>query len=645
MEPKRLRIALAGNANVGKSVIFNHLTGLHQHVGNWPGKTVEKAEGTLSFGGYLIDVIDLPGIYSLSTFSLEELISREYIAVERPDVVVNVVDASSLERNLFFTIQLMELGVKMVVALNQIDVAERKGIHIDVERLMKLLGVPVVPTVATKNIGLHQLMAKVLEVAEGGKASSPLRFGKEVERRIEALSMAVGGVETPYPKRWIALKLLEGDEEVQRMVYGEMPQLRDLLERVRREIEEIHGHDAPSVIASERYSLASRIALEASTQTTPKRGLAEWFDMATLHPISGYAVMLTVILAVFYGIFTVGEWISVYLEEAFGILKIVYDSLFQGVLPSLFWVGVVEGLAAGVTIALPYIVPFYIVLSILEDSGYMARIAYLADSAMHRIGLHGKGFIPLVLGFGCNVPATLGCRIMETERERLICAFTATLIPCAARSVVILGLVARYLGFGWAAALYLIDFALIFALGRIAFKVVPGEPLGLIMEMPPYRWPTLAVTAKKAWFKLKDFVYTAFPIIVLGNFMITLADRLGFLKNVQSLLTPITVSWLGLPSASGVPLIFGILRKELALLLLASMLGTTDFSAILTPLQMFVFSFVIMVYIPCIATISVLIKEFGYRRAAIISLSEIGLAIFLGGILSRIMSLLGLGCS
>ncbi|MBS7637945.1 ferrous iron transporter B [Candidatus Bathyarchaeota archaeon] len=439
------------------------------------------------------------------------------------------------------------------------------------------------------------------------------------------------------------MKLLEGDEEVQRMVYGKRPQLRDLVERVRREIEEIHGHDAPSVIASERYSLASRIALEASTQTTPKRGLAEWFDMATLHPISGYAFMLTVILTMFYGIFTMGEWISVYLEGAFGILKMVYDSLFQGALPSLFWEGVVEGVAAGVTIALPYIVPFYIALSVLEDSGYMARIAYLADSAMHRIGLHGKGFIPLVLGFGCNVPATLGCRIMETERERLICAFTATLIPCAARSVVIMGLVARYLGFGWAAALYLIDFALIFALGRIAFKVVPGEPLGLIMEMPPYRWPTLAVTAKKAWFKLKDFVYTAFPIMVLGNLTITLADRLGFLKNVQSLLTPITVSWLGLPSASGVLLIFGILRKELALILLASMLGTTDFSAILTPLQMFVFSFVTMVYIPCIATISVLIKEFGYKRAAIISLSEIGLAIFLGGILSRIMSLLGLG--
>lgn len=643
MEAKRLRIALAGNANVGKSVIFNQLTGLHQHIGNWPGKTVEKAEGTLSFGGYLIDIIDLPGIYSLSTFSLEELISREYIAVERPDVVVNVVDASSLERNLFFTIQLMELGVKMVVALNQIDVAERKGIHIDVERLMKLLGVPVVPTVATKNVGLHQLMARVLEAAEGGREPSPLRLGKEVERRIEAISEAVEGVETPYPKRWVALKLLEGDEEVQRMVYGKRPQLRDLVERGRREIEEIHGHDAPSVIASERYSLASMIALEASTQITPKRSLTEWFETTTVHPISGYGFMLTVMFAVFYGIFRVGEWMAVHLEEAFGMLKTVYDSLFQGALSSLFWDGIVMGLAAGVAIALPYIVPFYIALSILEDSGYMARIAYLADSAMHRIGLHGKGFIPLVLGFGCNVPATLGCSIMETERERLICAFTATLIPCAARSVVIMGLVARYLGFEWAVALYLMDFALIFALGRIAFKVVPGEPLGLIMEMPPYRWPTLGVTAKKAWFKLKDFAYTAFPIMVLGNLAITFADRMGFLSAIQSLLTPITVYWLGLPSASGALLIFGILRKELALILFASMLGTTDFSAVLTPLQMFVFSFVVMVYIPCIATIAVLVKEFGYKRAAIISLSEVALAIFLGGVVFRFLCLFGIG--
>jgi ferrous iron transport protein B len=232
---------------------------------------------------------------------------------------------------------------------------------------------------------------------------------------------------------------------------------------------------------------------------------------------------------------------------------------------------------------------------------------------------------------------------METERERLICAFVASLIPCAARSVVIMGLVAEYVGFEWAIALYLIDFALIFVLGHIAFKAVPGEPMGLIMEMPTYRKPSVKVTASRTWFRMRDFVHEAFPIMVAGNLVIQLADMVGWLNYVQDLLRPVTVLWLGLPVATGVVLIFGVLRKELTLILLASLMGTSNFALILSPVQMFVFSFVVMVYVPCIATIAVLVKEFGYRRAAVISLSEIGLAVVLGGILFRILTLLGFG--
>ena len=639
----RLRVALAGNANVGKSVIFNQLTGLHQHVGNWPGKTVERAEGTLSFGGYTIDVLDLPGIYSLSTFSIEELISREYIAVERPDVLVNVVDASVLERNLFFTLQLLELEPRMVVALNQVDIAESKGIHIDVGRMSELLGVPVIPTVATKNIGLQELMMEVIEVASGERRlPSAIRFGAEVERRIEELAEEVGEVETPYPPRWVAIKLLEGDDEVGRMIHRLKPSVEDLAERLRSEIEEIHGHDTPSVIASERYAVASSIAAEASTHLAPRRTLADRLDEATSHPVLGYVFMAAVVLAVFYGIFRFGDYASGLMGEGFEALRAIYEARFgSGALAAFVWDGLIEGVVAGVTIALPYIVPFYVALSVLEDSGYLARIAFLMDSAMHRIGLHGKGFIPLMLGFGCNVPACLGCRIMETERERLICGFVASLVPCAARSIVIMGLVAEYVGFEWAIALYLIDFALIFALGRVAFKVVPGEPMGLIMEMPIYRMPTLQVTASRTWFKLKDFVYTAFPIIVAGNLVIQLADLAGILDLVQGVLSPVTVRWLGLPAAAGVVLIFGILRKELTLILLASLMGTSNFALVLTPVQMFVFAFVVMIYIPCIATIAVLVREFGYKAAAIISLAEIGLAIALGGVLLRILTLLG----
>ncbi|MFQ6053140.1 MAG: ferrous iron transport protein B [Candidatus Bathyarchaeia archaeon] len=642
---RRLRVALAGNANVGKSVIFNQLTGLHQHVGNWPGKTVERAEGTLIFGGYTIDIIDLPGIYSLSTYSIEELISREYIAVERPDVLVNVVDASVLERNLFFTLQLLELEPRMVIDLNQVDLAESKGIRVDHARLSELLGVPVVPTVATKNIGLKELMQKVVEVAQDeGPPPTAIRFGPEVEKRVEALTEALREVESPYPPRWNAIKLLEGDDEVEKAIYGLKPELGDRVEELRREMEEAHGHDAPSVIASERYAIASRIAAEASTLIAPKRTFVDRLEEATSHPVLGYLIMTALVLTVFFGIFTFGDYTSGIIAGGFEALRTGYEDLLgSGAAASFLWDGVIEGVVAGVTIALPYIVPFYVALSVLEDSGYLARIAFLTDSAMHRIGLHGKGFIPLMLGFGCNVPACLGCRIMETERERLICAFVASLVPCAARSIVIMGLVAEYVGFEWAIALYLIDFVIILALGRLAFKVVPGEPMGLIMEMPPYRRPTLRVTASRTWFKLRDFVNTAFPIMIMGNLVIHLADLVGLLGLVQGALSPVTVGWLGLPAATGVVLIFGVLRKELTLILLASLMGTSNFAQVLTPTQMFVFAFVVMIYVPCIATIAVLVREFGYRRAAVISLTEIGFATALGGVLLRVLMFLGFG--
>lgn len=272
----------------------------------------------------------------------------------------------------------------------------------------------------------------------------------------------------------------------------------------------------------------------------------------------------------------------------------------------------------------------------------MARIAYLMDSAMHHIGLHGKGFIPLMLGFGCSVPAVLGTRIMETEKERMIAAFTATLVPCAARSIVIMGLVATYVGFEWALILYLLDFALIFVLGRIAFKALPGEPVGLIMEMPSYRMPTLGVTASRTWFKLEHFVKEAFPIMLIGNLAIQLASLVGLLDWVQGFLSPMTVGWLGLPAATGVTLIFGILRKEMTLILLGTMLGTTNLAAVLTPVQMFVFSFVVMIYVPCIATVGALVKEFGYRKAFVISAAEIVLALVLGGVIYRLITFFGL---
>jgi ferrous iron transport protein B len=631
-------MALAGNANVGKSVIFNHLTGLHQHIGNWPGKTVEKAEGTLYFRGRLIDVIDLPGIYSLSTFSLEERISREYIAREKPDVVINVVDASALERNLFFTLQLLELEPRMVVALNQVDVAERRGIKVDPGELERQLGVPVLPTVAVTGRGVHALLERALEVAEGKRRVKPRRFsyGREIERRIHRLLPLLEGVDTGYPPRWAALKLLEGDEEIKERVRRISPRAVKLAEESSKELEELYGEKTPLLLTSRRYGLASRIA-NRSQELSPRPSPTGRMDELTTHPVLGYLLLAAVLLSLFLTVF----WVGSRAEEG---LERVTDPLVKAAserLGELAGEGVLGGILAGLTIALPFVLPFYVLLTLLEDTGYLARAAFLMDGLMHRVGVHGKAFIPLLLGYGCNVPACLGCRIMETERERTLSVFLSTLVPCAARTVVILGLVGRFVGMGWAVGLYLLDWAVILLLGRVAYRVMPGEPVGLILEIPPYRRPHLPTVLRGSWERTKDFLYVALPFILGGSLLLTALRMVGFLDSFSNLLSPLTVGWLGLPAAAGVVLLFGLLRKELTLIMLTLLLGS-DLSLYLTPIQMIVFATVTMFYFPCVATLAALVREVGWRKSLAMALSEILFALWLGGVMFRILTLAGL---
>ena len=644
MNKKKLLIALAGNANVGKSVIFNYLTGLHQHIGNWPGKTVERAEGTLYFRGYTVDIVDLPGIYSLSTYSLEESVSRKYIAVESPDLVINVVDASVLERNLFFTLQLIELETPMILALNQIDMAKGKGIQIDMEKLETLLGVPVIPTVAVKGVGIAKLLEKAIETVEREpvKKRPQVRYGEEVEEKISLLVEQMKSAQSVYPPRYVAIKLLEGDKEIESEVKKTAPQVMPIAKKLARKIKTLHGHACSTVITSERYEAAGCIARATQKLVPPiKPTLGERLHDITTHRVIGYAVLAFSLLLMFYSIFTFGDQTSRLLSDLLYGLEPFFTSIFgTGIMGNLMWGGVMEGIIAGVTIVLPYIIPFYVTLFFLENSGYLSRIAFLMDNAMHKIGLHGKAFIPLMLGFGCNVPACLGCRIMETQRERLLAAFVTTLVPCAACTVIILGLVGRFLGVQWALALYLFDLVIIFALGRLAFKVVPGEPTALIMEMHDYRWPHLKTVLKQMWFRVAEFVKIAFPLIIIGSIALKLAEVSGVLEKVAVVLSPVTVVWLGLPAITGITLMFGVLRKELSLAMLAALLGTTNFAQVLSPVQMVVFTLVAMLYIPCIATIAALVKDFGWKKALFISVFEIAFAIFVGGIALRLLTLL-----
>ncbi len=628
---------------MGKSVIFNHLTGLHQHIGNWPGKTVEKAEGTLHFKGYTIDIIDLPGIYSLSTFSLEELISREYIAVEKPDLVINVVDASILERNLFFTLQLIELETPLVMALNQIDMAKDKGIEVDCEKLAGILGIPIVPMTAIKGIGVYDLLEKAVEKVElNGKPNpSIIRYGDEVEERISALAALIATSPVKYPSRYTAIKLLEQDEEIQREMTALNPKITSAAQRLAGEIEAIHGHSCVTVVTSERYDVAGCIARDVQRIRPPKKPLLrERLHTYTTHRVLGYPIMLAAVLAMFFAVFTVGDFLSGLLGDFFYGWQPAFENLLGGgFLGELLWGGVMEGIIAGITVAIPYIAPFYVLLYFLEDSGYLSRIAFLMDQLMHKMGLHGKAFIPLMLGYGCNVPACLGCRIMETERERLLAGFVTTLVPCAAQTVIILGLVGEFVGIEWALAIYAFNLLVIFILGRLAFKILPGEPTALIMEMNDYRLPHMKTVARQAWFRLEEFIKLALPLIIVGSFIVKLLDILQLLDYIAGVLSPITVGWLGLPAITGITLIFGVLRKELTLIMLATLLGTTNFAAVLTPIQMIVFTLVAIFYIPCIATIAALVKEYDWKKAISITLFEIVFAIALGGIAFRLLSM------
>jgi ferrous iron transport protein B len=636
-QEKELTIALAGNANVGKSAIFNQLTGSHQIIGNWPGKTIERREGYLIYKGYKIRVVDLPGIYSFSTYSEEELISRDFIVKEKPNIVINVVDALHLERNLFFTFQLIELESNLVIALNQVDLLEKADFNIDSKKLEDILNIPVIPTVAIEGKGIEKLIEKCIEIYEGKIDYKPIniRYGKEVEDRIEELIKIVKETYS-YPKRWFVIKLLEGDEEIKKLIKDE--NILKIIKEKSEELESIHGEPISLILTQEKYNLSNRITKEVLTKKEKKFNLSNFLDKFFLHPFFGYVILIISLFLIFYSIFKFGDFISNYLGLLFEILKnIVLKINMNETLKKILWDGIGEGIIGGISVALPYLIPFYILLSIFEDSGYLSRMAFFTDSFMHFVGLHGKAFFPLMLGFGCNVPAVLGSRILETKKQKFITATLATIVPCSARTIVILGLVGIFLGFKYVLIIYLIDFIIIFLFGKILSIFVPGRSYGLIMEIPPLRKPSLKIVLKQSWFRIKDFIYFAFPIIVFGSFLLQILNITHLIDGFVNLVSPLFLTFLGLPPLTSIPLIFGILRKELTLIMLFSLFGTNDVLSFMTPKQIIIYSLITLFYFPCIATFAALKREIGLLNTILITILEILFAFLLGGLLNFIL--------
>ncbi|MDP2920427.1 MAG: ferrous iron transport protein B [Dehalococcoidia bacterium] len=638
---KPITIALAGNANVGKSVIFNQLTGSHQTIGNWPGKTVESAEGFLHHKGYDITIVDLPGIYSLSTFSLEELVTREYIAYEKPDVIINVIGAPVLERNLFFTLQLMEMGLPMVVCLNQMDIATEKGIAIDAKKLETMLGTPVVPTVAARGQGIPELIEKAVQTAQRkqGLITVPLVFRDGIETQVGDLARLIETerLELEYPARFVAVKLLEGDTKIKELVGEKSENALRTADDMAAQLENTYQQPRFAIVASERYVLASQIARDVQSQAAVKITLADRLDRLTTQKVFGYIMSFAVIVGLLLWTFTVGNYLSTLLSNVFSFFQNV-NPVINGPVWSIIWNGIFGGFVAGVTLVIPYVIPFYLMLAIMEDSGILTRVAFMMDSAMHQMGLHGKSIIPLILGYGCNVPAIYTTRIMGTRRERLLASFAITFAPCAARTIVILGLVAAFVGTGWALALYAIDLLIMFTAVKVALRVIPGDTPGLIMEIHSFKTPSLSVVARQTWSRTRSLVYMVMPLYIIGTALVQGLYAFGVLEPVNNALSFLTVGWLGLPVIAGILLIFGVVRKELILLTLVAIYGT-NVALVLTSAQFIILALVGILYLPCIATIGILAKEFGWKASAVISAANLFTALLVGGIAARVITL------
>ncbi|MFX1338534.1 MAG: ferrous iron transport protein B [Promethearchaeota archaeon] len=689
-----INIALAGNPNVGKSVIFNQLTGLSQTIGNWPGKTVERMEGYLDFLGYHFNIVDLPGIYSLSTYSLEEIVSREYIVSDEVDLIINVIDATNLERNLFFTFQLLELRVPMILAINQMDILRKRKIELDFEELERIFKLPALPVVAVHGTGVHQLLEEAIEMVvyrhfhshfdvsaseleecdhhghdyyreehvhdkvkswpplkrefEFPDLSSILSFGKEVESKIKDLTVKINKYQEhfasfQYPPRFLAIKLLEDDEEIKK-IFESDDKLRNSIEiakKYRNELEEYHGEDIHTIISSEIYNnihqVIEKVMQRKSKEKAKKTSLADKIDHLTTHSFWGYVILVLVIFGIYAFTFTVGDFLGGLLEVLYGNLSVpIYDTYGENnIWVKIFWNGAVGGFFGAVGGVLVYVIPFFLIIEILQDSGYLPRAAFLMDRVMHALGVHGKTIIPMILGFGCNVPACAGCRIMETEREKRISIVLSSLVPCAAVMTVVMGLVGRYLGLFWLLFLFAINFSVILLVGRILNKTMPGVCTELIMEMHEYRVPNYSVITKQTWIRSKEFIYKALPLIIVLGIILEILLELRALDPINIVLSPITVFWLGLPIVTGVFLLYGILRKELTLVLLALLASSMGLTLLelMTPIQMIVFCLVTMLYIPCFATIIIIAKQTNWKYALQISFMEISIALLIGGLI------------
>lgn len=526
-----IRVALAGNPNSGKTTLFNALTGAHHKVGNYPGVTVEKKEGNRLYKETNFHFVDLPGIYSLTAYSIDEVVARDFLLHERPDVVVDVMDSTNLERHLYLCLQFQELGIPVVGALNMTDEAEERGIKINKEFLEKVLGIPMVQTVGPRGKGMEELLELILQIYHHQELPQKhIVYGTEIEQRLEPLQRLIESDNTfakTYPSRWLAVKLLEKDSRAIEVIkeHPKSKEIQSFLQESVVWLEKHYGKDLEIVISEQRYGYIHGAVKEAITlQKKSDFSLTEKIDRVVMHPVLSLPIFVGVLWAIFQLTFTLGEYPMTWLETFFSWLsEVLRGALPAGLLQSLIVDGIIGGVG-GVLSFVPLIVILFFFLSLLEDIGYMSRAAFATDKFLHFFGLHGQSIFPMMLGFGCSVPAIMAARTLKSPRDRILTVLVIPFISCGAKLPVHVLLAAAFFPENPAAMVMLV-YAIGVALSLVAawvlnHTVLKGDPTPFVMELPPYRLPTFRGIVWHVWDKTWQYAKKAGTVILAASILI-----------------------------------------------------------------------------------------------------------------------------
>jgi len=629
-----------GQPNSGKSTLFNAIAGPKALTSNFPGTSYKHTHSLVNIEGRLLNVVDLPGAYSLNPSDPAEKVILSHLFQEKPDLIINVVDASILGRSLELTIELLELGFPMIIALNMADLAEKKGVHINSEKLERILGVRVIPTVASHGRGIKTLLEAAFHCLDGLCPVTAPRWSGDVEEEIGRLAAKLPpNIVIAGNPRFTAIKLIEAHKVFCLEILAEAdPGLQEELVLAKKAIESKRLAPAYEVIAAERHHLAFKIFEQSSRILRGKRlSWEQRIDDVIMHPVLGYPILVIIFLAFFFLIFKIGSPLEGILLGPLGQLR---AALLGWLGPGLIFHladGLIQGVGGGAAIVLPYFVPLLFFMAFLEDLGYLSRAGFLLDTFMHRIGLHGKSVSPFVLGFGCNVPAVLSTRILESRRDRVITSLLIPFIPCSARTTIVLALVAFFLGPLYALGFYFFNILIVAVIGRLLSFFFKDPSPGLILEIPSLKMPSLANMIRKTYLELKSFVKFAWPLLVAGSVVLSLLHYLSLDRILNVAFSPLIVYGLGLPQELGITLVFGFLRKELSLIMMLQALGV-DYKNLLTVIsreQILVFTVFVSFFIPCLSTFAILWKEIG-RRIAFIS---VGLSIAVAIVVSLLVRL------